>query len=1072
MATVFTETFETDGNGTRYITSIPEFSDGSSDFFIRTNGNKISSAYQVLNPEGSFYFAAQDINGEAATSQQKLTFSGIDITSFTNLNLSILLAEDDSSDGNQDWDKPDFVSFEYQIDGGGFSNLLAIENDGSTFNSTALEDTDFDGTGDGTEITSSFESFSGIIAGTGSTLYLQITFDLNSGEEDIAIDNIQITGDNGSTGTNLAIAATDADRAEGDAGNKPFTFTVTRSDDTADATSVNFAVSGDVNAADFGGILPSGTVNFAADDISQVITVNVSGDTDSETDESFTVTLSNATGSATITTATASGTIQNDDGVAFTKIHEIQGNGASSPIQGNTVTIEAVVVGDFQDGSSGTDGDLNGFFVQEENADIDADLTTSEGIFIFDGSSPSVDVNVGDVVQVTGEVTEFNGLTELTNVTVSIQGTDSLPTPGIVNLPLTDVDDLEAVEGMQVNIPDTLFVTEYFNLDRFGEVVLSANDSSNQPSTDGRLDQYTQFNTPSVSGFSTYQDEIEKRRILLDDAQTVLNPDPIIHGRGGNPLSANNTLRGGDTVNNLSGILSFGFGEYRIQPTDAVNFQPTNPRPATPDDVGGDLTVASFNVLNYFTRLNSRGADTTEEFERQRDKIVSAIVAIDADVVGLIELENNGDIAISNLVNAINTELGSSVYDFISTGVVGTDAIQVGFIYQPDTVQPFSSFAVLDDSVDPSFNDDRNRPALAQTFEEVGTGEKFTVAVNHFKSKGSSGLDDTNDPNFDQGDGQGFWNAVRTDAANALTNWLATDPTNSNDPDYLIIGDLNAYAQEDPITAIENAGYTNLAEQFNSGAYSYVFDGQFGTLDYALANSALSSQVTGATEWHINADEPDALDYNLNFGRDRNLFNGDEPFRASDHDPLIVGLDLSSSGGATSGSDSLVGTQGNDTIDGLAGDDTVKGGGGDDILLGNDDNDRLIGNRGQDTLIGGAGNDTIIGGLGDDIVIGVDPDSATPGLGERDVMRGQDGGDRFILGDTNTVYYVGEGNVDRVVIRDFEPGTDLIVIPGSFEDYIIRENAIGSTIIRDASRDIIAVVRQASVTESDFNLSA
>jgi len=874
------------------------------------------------------------------------------------------------------------------------------------------------------------------------------------------------TVDTGS-GTNLAIAATDADKAEGDTGTTPFTFTITRSGDTTGITSVDFSLSGDINGADFGGTLPADTVNFAAGETSQVITLDVSGDTDTEPNETFTVTLSNATGGANITTATASGTIQNDDGVAVTPIHDIQGSGVASPIVGQTVTIEAVVVGDYQNGS-GSDGDLDGFFVQEENSDTDVDATTSEGIFIFDGNSPAVNVNIGDVVQVTGEVTEFNGLTELTNVTVAIQGSDNLPDAAIVNFPVSAVEDLEAYEGMQITIPNTLFVTEYFNLDRFGEVVLSANDSSNQPGTDGRLEQYTQFNNPSVSGFNAYQEDIATRRIILDDGQTVQNPNPIIHGRNGNPLSANNTLRGGDTVNNLSGILSFGVGEYRIQPTDAVDFQATNSRPQTPENVGGDLTVASFNVLNYFTTLNSRGADTTAEFERQRDKIVTAIVEIDADVVGLIEIENNGDTAISNLVNAINTELGSSVYDYISTGVIGTDEIQVGFIYKPNTVQPFGNFAILDDSVDPSFNDDRNRPALAQTFEEVGTGEKFTVAVNHFKSKGSSGLSDTNDPNFDQGDGQGFWNAVRTDAANALTDWLATDPTNSNDPDYLIIGDLNAYAQEDPITAIENAGYTNLAEQFDSGAYSYVFDGQFGTLDYALANSSLSSQVTGATEWHINADEPDALDYNLDFGRDPSLFNGNEPFRASDHDPLIVGLDLSSSGGATPGDDSLVGTPGNDTIDALAGDDTVKGLAGNDLLLGNDDNDRLIGSRGQDTLIGGAGNDILVGGLDDDVLIGVDPDAATPGFGERDVLRGQTDNDRFILGDANTVYYIGDGNLDKAVVLDFELGIDVVVLPGTFEDYIVRVNTVGSTLIRDVSQDLIAVVRQAALTASDF----
>jgi len=147
-------------------------------------------------------------------------------------------------------------------------------------------------------------------------------------------------------------------------------------------------------------------------------------------------------------------------------------------------------------------------------------------------------------------------------------------------------------------------VSEYFNLDRFGEVVLASDGDSNALGTDGRLDQYTQFNEPNREGFATYQDAIAKRRIVLDDGQTGQNPDPIIHGRGGEPLSADNTLRDGDTVTNLSGILSFGFGDYRLQPTAPLDFQPSNPRPEMPEEVGGTLKVVSFNVLNFFTTLD------------------------------------------------------------------------------------------------------------------------------------------------------------------------------------------------------------------------------------------------------------------------------------------------------------------------------------------------------------------------------------------------------------------------------------------------------------------------------------
>lgn len=606
-------------------------------------------------------------------------------------------------------------------------------------------------------------------------------------------------------------------------------------------------------------------------------------------------------------------------------IHEIQGTGDASPLEGQTVSIDAIVVGDFQGG----DG-LSGFYVQEEDSDADTDPMTSEGLFVFEGSTPLLDVALGDRVQVTGTVDEFFGLTELTNVTdvTLVSGNNPLPTAATVNFPVSSLSELEAVEGMQVTIPDTLFVTEYFNLDRFGEVRLSSNGPGNQPGTDGRLEQFTQFNAPDVDGFTAYQEAIANRQIVLDDASSVQNPDTLLFGRGGDPLSSTNTLRGGDTVNNLSGILDFRFGDYRIQTGEGVDFQPTNPRPALPDDVGGDLTVASFNVLNFFTTLDvsgnpgsgpnnlePRGADSPQEFERQIEKLVTTLSTLDADILGLVELENefggdqNGDglFAIDTLVDALNEVVGAGTYAFVDPGrtfVDTGDAISVGAIYKTATVKiaDNTSVEILDDSDLPDLGLDfgnpvfdgvsTNRASLAATFEEIATGEKLTVAVNHFKSKGSVNPAPGNE---DNGDGQGNNNAIRTQASIALDAWLDSDPTGSNDDDVLIVGDLNAYAMEDPITLLESEGYTDLAGSFlGPNSYSFVFDGQFGTLDYALANASLFGQVTGATEWHINADEPDALDYNLDFGRDSELFDGSIPFRTSDHDPLIIGLELQS----------------------------------------------------------------------------------------------------------------------------------------------------------------------------------
>ena len=224
---------------------------------------------------------------------------------------------------------------------------------------------------------------------------------------------------------------------------------------------------------------------------------------------------------------------------------------------------------------------------------------------------------------------------------------------------------------------------------------------------------------------------------------------------------------------------------------------------------------------------------------------------------------------------------------------VDTDEIAVGFIYRTETVRLKGAAAILDSSVDPTFIDTKNRPVLAQTFEEIQTSALVTIAVNHFKSKGSS-CDSLGDPNT--GDGQGNCNLTRTKASQALVNWLATDPTQSGDSDFLIIGDLNAYAKEDPVSVMKSAGYTDLINHFspdNSG-YSYTFYGQAGYLDHALASSNLLDQVTGVTEWHINTDEPRVLDYNTEYKSPSQIINlyNEDVYRASDHDPIIVGLNL------------------------------------------------------------------------------------------------------------------------------------------------------------------------------------
>jgi predicted extracellular nuclease len=263
-------------------------------------------------------------------------------------------------------------------------------------------------------------------------------------------------------------------------------------------------------------------------------------------------------------------------------------------------------------------------------------------------------------------------------------------------------------------------------------------------------------------------------------------------------------------------------------------------------------------------------------------------------VVGLMEIENDpvGFSAIEDLVSGVNAATTPGTYAFIDTGVVGTDEIRVALIYKPAAVTPLNAFALLNSAVDPEFIDTLNRPSLAQSFTQNSNGKRLTVVVSHLKSKGSD-CEAVNDP--DTGDGQGNCNLTRTKAAGALVRWLATDPTGAADPDVLLIGDMNSYAMEDPITAFTNGGYTNLVQALvGAGGYSYVFEGQSGYLDHALASHSLAPRVTGISEWHINADEPVALDYNVEFktANQVNTFYAGDQFRSSDHDPVVVGINL------------------------------------------------------------------------------------------------------------------------------------------------------------------------------------
>jgi predicted extracellular nuclease len=655
------------------------------------------------------------------------------------------------------------------------------------------------------------------------------------------------------------------------------------------------------------------------------------------------------------------------------QIGEVQGNGASTPLAGEQVTVRGVVVGD-------TAG-LAGFYLQDP--DGDGDSATSDGIFIESG----IEVDLGDTVAVTGGVRENFGQTQITSrqdVDVCEDGDEGdLPAPSTLDLPATDAER-EPLEGMLVTPDSNLVVSEVFTLTRFGELMLAADRVLVQPT------EIAPFGTPEANAVA---EDNALRQIVLDDAS---NASLSVTNRP--YLSPETPVRVGDTLTfTAPTVLGFGFGDWRLQPADGdaegtFAGQNTRPEVAEPDEVGGDVQVAAFNVLNYFISFGSesRGAANEAELAEQANKIVPAILQLDAEVVTLMEIEDtdstghtpgNADGALADLVERLNTAEGAEVWSYVPLPDelydVDRDVIRNGIIYRDDVVQPVGdSVGLVDESV--WFN---AREPIAQTF--VKDGDAFTVVANHFKSKGSAPELENGDPdpNHEQADkGQGAWNVARVAQAESLAAFADQLQADTGDQDVVLMGDFNAYTQEDPMHVFYRAGYADLGEEFDPGRYSYVFDALSGSLDHAVATAELTAKVIDVAHWNINSVESSAYQYD----GDPALYAAN-PYRSSDHDPIVLGIDLEErcqgllpTITGTNGNDTLVGTNGADVIMGLGGDDTITGLNGEDVICGGAGDETIAGGNGDDVLSGGFGVDTVNGDNGSDTLIG--------GPGENDVL--------------------------------------------------------------------------------------
>ncbi len=597
--------------------------------------------------------------------------------------------------------------------------------------------------------------------------------------------------------------------------------------------------------------------------------------------------------SATITPQNTGGTTPEEpeepEEPTAVSIAEVQGTGDVSPLSGQNVTVEGVVTADFRTGG------YKGIVIQTQGSGGETDATpgASDGVFVFlNALAPTLEI--GDLVSVTGSVSEYFGQTQINPA--SLGGIEvvqaGVGVPEATPLPDTVVGaDREQYENMLVAPTGTYRLSSSHQLYNFGTLWLNAGEDLAVKSTE------TARPGDEAAAIAAAN---RANRILLDDGYSIQVTNSA-HTNDQPYFTEDVVVRNGDTVefSDSGYVLQYGFDDWRLQPTVPIDdtsaaelkatFEPTNPRVETAPEVGGDVQVASFNVYNYFTTLssensNARGAETAEEFQVQKSKIVAAINGLDAEIVSLMEIENSVklgepvDTALADLVDGLNADAGSEVWAFVPTpaaleDAAITDYITSAIIYKKDAVSTVGdSLTVVDESVWGNA-----REPIAQAFDI--DGRTVTVVANHLKSKSAPSGGGT-----EPADGQGFFNADRVAQANSVLDFTEEIEETTGSSDILLIGDFNAYAKEDPIEVFTAAGWSDVAREKAADEHTYTFDGELGSLDHVLASPSLSASITGAGVWSINS--PEWSDRGYAFGASE----AGTPFRSSDHDPIIVGV--------------------------------------------------------------------------------------------------------------------------------------------------------------------------------------
>ena len=554
-------------------------------------------------------------------------------------------------------------------------------------------------------------------------------------------------------------------------------------------------------------------------------------------------------------------------------IPAIQGREDVSPVNGQRVSTEGIVAGLFPK--------LGGFTMHSLTDDNNDE--SSQGIFVvYDGALPAL----RDVVAITATVNEQDGRTQLQAVE-SLEVTAQDGDLGSYYVP-TPIEDWERYEGMLITLTNTLTVIDNYDLGRYGEFRVAAEGRQYIPTqiidpNDATASGTSYSGTSNMDGVGEYSQSQRGLVVIVDDASAEQNPETPAFGSFSDPVTV------GSTISGITGVVDEAFNRYALLPTDSLTFNKEVANPIAPLPQSANLTVVTFNVENYFNGTgtgggwSSFGASSQEEFDRQTLKLVEALVLLNADVFAIQEMENDGEgesSSIVHLLQALNEHLGADVYGMISDPAVGTNSgnIRNVFFYKLDRVLPIGEATADQDAV-------HHRLPLTQLFEVQSNNARVMMSTVHLRSRSCSNASGDDDNN-----GQGCYNARRTAQIQATYDWMAAAMDDAGVRAGIILGDFNAYSQEDPVDYLRAQ---NMVSALTDEEYTYVYQGKSGALDHIMLTEALASGNCGGQAVNINADYPNYIDYNTEFNPEGAFM--ENYLRASDHDPALVYLEVTPS---------------------------------------------------------------------------------------------------------------------------------------------------------------------------------